>query len=205
MKDMDIKKKQGRLVKKGDSKKKILDATARLISEKGASQITVRDICQAAHISTGTFYHFFSGKDALMMTFVTSDLLPQEPLSTPISDPGGRQFELYERLISRYLTFGLDFLISFYTASNPALKSYMNQKNGKFHPETIMAYSEQELGQAVEQGLLEGYPHQMAFDICTIVKGTVFEACLEEDPSGILEQLERLIRKYVDGYKTNAK
>lgn len=202
MKPMETKKKRGRSNKKGESKKQILDATAHLISEKEASQITVRDICQAANISTGTFYHFFSSKDALMMTFVTSDLLPQEPLHTPISDPGGRQFELYERLISRYLSFGLDFLTSFYTASNPALKSYMNRKNGKFHPETIMAYSEQELRQALKMGLVVGDPHQMALDLCTIVKGTVFEACLEEDPSGILEQLERIIRKYIDGYLT---
>ena len=197
IKGMEPNKKRGRI--KGESKKLILDATAHLIAQKDASQITVRDICQAANVSTGTFYHFFSGKDALMMTFVTSDLLPSEPLMTPLSDPGGRQFELYERLISRYMSFGLDFLTSFYTASNPALKSYMNRKNGKFNPDTIMAYSQQELAQAIDAGYLCGDPHQMALDLCTIVKGTVFEACLEEDPSGILEQLERLIRRYLQG------
>ncbi len=80
--------KQGLNKRRGESKKRLLDATAHLIAQKDASQITVRDICQAANVSTGNFYHFFSGKVALMMPLVTSDLLPNEPLTMPYCDPG---------------------------------------------------------------------------------------------------------------------
>ncbi len=49
------------------TKKKIFDTTMMLIHKKGYSKITIREICQNAQISVGTFYIYFSSKDDILL------------------------------------------------------------------------------------------------------------------------------------------
>lgn len=49
------------------TKKKIFDTTLLLIHRKGYSKITIREICQNAQISVGTFYIYFSSKDDILL------------------------------------------------------------------------------------------------------------------------------------------
>lgn len=49
------------------TKKKIFDTTMRLVRKKGYSKITIREICQNARISVGTFYLYFSSKDDILL------------------------------------------------------------------------------------------------------------------------------------------
>lgn len=51
------------------TKKKIFDTTMRLVHKKGYSKITIREICQNAQISVGTFYLYFSSKDDILLEF----------------------------------------------------------------------------------------------------------------------------------------
>ncbi len=53
--------------KKGiESKQKIMDAAIRLAEECGYDNLTIRDICKEAGVTTGAFYHHFSQKTDLM-------------------------------------------------------------------------------------------------------------------------------------------
>lgn len=49
------------------TKKKIFDTTLFLIRKKGYGKITIREICQNAQISIGTFYLYFSSKDEILL------------------------------------------------------------------------------------------------------------------------------------------
>lgn len=49
------------------TKKRIFDTTMRLIHKKGYGKITIREICQNAQISVGTFYLYFSSKDDILL------------------------------------------------------------------------------------------------------------------------------------------
>lgn len=61
------------------TKKKIYDTTILLIRKKGYSKITIREICQAAEISVGSFYLYFSSKDEILPEFFRRiDELPLE-------------------------------------------------------------------------------------------------------------------------------
>lgn len=57
---------------KGVTKHKIIDAAWRLFHEKGYHDTTIEDIIAASHTSKSSFYHYFSGKDALLSSL--SDL-----------------------------------------------------------------------------------------------------------------------------------
>lgn len=52
--------------KSESSKKAILDAALILVRQKGFPKTSIRDICKAAGLSIGAFYHHFPSKDALM-------------------------------------------------------------------------------------------------------------------------------------------
>ena len=49
----------------------IIDTAARLIREKGTAALTVRSVCAAADIGTGTFYYHFRDKNDLLMSFIS--------------------------------------------------------------------------------------------------------------------------------------
>lgn len=57
-----------------DRKRKIIEAAIELFSSKGYYRTNVKDIADAAHISTGTFYKFFQSKQELFAQSVAKAL-----------------------------------------------------------------------------------------------------------------------------------
>ena len=186
-----------------DAKQKLIDTTVELIKKYGADTITVRSVCEEAGLSIGTFYHHFQNKDDLLMYFVREASFDSFVLETPLEDVAGRICELYMHLIDRYLTLGEEFMKSFYTTGNKALSAYMGQENGCFADGTVMARCERELIDAREQGFLkkDADPHQLSMDICTIVKGCVFEWALDDGRMDIAESLHRIVKAYLETCK----
>ena len=58
-------------------KTQIIDAAARLFSEKGFHRTTTRDIAEAADVSEGTLYNYFESKDDLLLDIM--DMLDDLP------------------------------------------------------------------------------------------------------------------------------
>lgn len=50
-----------------ESKRHILETAFTLTEEKGFDSLTIQDICKAAEVSVGTFYHYFASKEALIL------------------------------------------------------------------------------------------------------------------------------------------
>ena len=181
-----------------DSRQAIIDAAVAIITRDGADAMTVRSVCDEADVSIGTFYHYFQNKDDLMMVFIRDTSFSEPPLSCPREDVAGRITELYMRLIDRYRTLGPEFMKSFYSTGNTALSAYMGQVNGGFADGTVMALCEQELTKAKDAGLLPDSvdSHTASEDVCTIVKGCVFEWCLNDGQTDIESMLRRILSRY---------
>lgn len=183
-----------------ENKEKIIAAAIALIEEQGADCITVRRVCEKADIATGTFYYHFRNKDDLMMHFVRGLSFETVELTAPTSDIAGRIAELYMLLIRQYMSLGIAFMRSFYTSGNQALRTYMGEIDRKFAAGTVMARCEQEFVKAQAEG---GYItqntdiHQMSADICTIVKGCIFEWCLSEGKMDIEAAVQRMLKAYM--------
>lgn len=185
-----------------NSKEKIINETVSIIREKGADAVTVRDVCESAGLSIGTFYHYFRDKDDLMMHFLMETSFDTFELMAPLSDVAGRISELYMHLIGKYMDLGLDFMKSFYSTGNRSLSAYMGEVDGAFAPGTVMARSEEEMNAALAGGYLKSDAdiHLICMDICTIVKGCVFEWCLNNGSMDIESALHRIIGLYLDIY-----
>lgn len=185
-------------IKKLENRNKIVTAAIELIKKEGINSITVRSVCNEAGIATGTFYYYFKNKDDLLLSFIMESSFDDFVLKTPVSDIAKRITELYLILIHKYISFGKEFMKSFYSTSNTALSAYMSESNGKFYPGTIMARCEKELQDAVEANILNSTIdiHLLSVDICTIIKGIIFEYCLSNQDFDIESLTERMITNY---------
>ncbi len=47
-------------------KQELINIIVNLMDEEGLKNVTVKDICEAANISIGAFYHYFHSKDAIV-------------------------------------------------------------------------------------------------------------------------------------------
>ncbi|WP_373483330.1 TetR/AcrR family transcriptional regulator [Acetobacterium sp.] len=179
-----------------ENKSKILEATVRLLKEKGIEKVTVRNVCEEAGIAVGTFYYYFQNKDDLMFYFVSEDFYDAELRSSENSITG-RIIELYMTLINHYQALGVPFMKSFYSNNNSALSAYMSETEGKFLKNSILEKSEDEMEKAAKMGLIV---HRPSSGLCTIIKGAVFEWCLCDGEMNIAAVLARIITRYLDGY-----
>lgn len=186
----------------GDSRQKIIDTAVVLIEKHGADALTVRTVCETAGLSIATFYHYFESKDNLLMHFVRDVSFDSLKLAVPVTDIAGRCAELYMNLIDRYRTLGISFMKSFYTTGNRALSAYMGTGGEAFPEGTVMARCEDELEEAQKLGIIDTGTdtHQVSADVCTIVKGCVFEWCLCDGDMDIREVMTRIIRNYFLSY-----
>ncbi len=184
------------------SRQQIIDAAIKIIREKGADAVTVRNVCQAADVSTGTFYFHFQNKDDLLMVFLREMPFETCELTTPIHEPAARSVELYLLLIHRYMELGLDFMKNFYSTGNKPLSAYLGEHEGVFPKGTVMARNEADLLLAKQAGVIKANAdaHQICMDICTIVKGCVFEWCLTDGRMQIRETLGRILSAYLREY-----
>ena len=185
-----------------NSKEKIINTTISTIRKKGADAVTVRDVCEAAGLSIGTFYHYFRDKDDLMMYFLRDTSFDSFKLKTPLSDIAGRISELYMHLIQKYMDLGIDFMKSFYSTGNQSLSAYMGEVDGAFAEGTVMARSETEMEDALKSGMInpDADIHLICIDICTIVKGCVFEWCLNNGQTDMESCLNRILKNYLNNY-----
>lgn len=61
-----------RLTARGaQTRHRIVDATAKLIYEKGAEATTLDEVCEAGRVSKSQLYHYFEDKDALVREVIT--------------------------------------------------------------------------------------------------------------------------------------
>ncbi len=182
-----------------ENKNKIINATVALIKKEGVDSITVRRVCDVAEIATGTFYYYFKNKDELLLSFIMESSFDDFELKAPLSELSKRIIELYTILVDKYISFGKDFMQSFYTPANSALSSYMSEVDGAFLPGTIMARCEDEIRQAQEEGYYDNSfdPHEMSEDICAIVKGAIFEYSLNCAEYDLHTALARMITRYL--------
>ena len=184
------------------SKQLIIDAAIRLIKARGAEAVTVRNVCREADISNGTFYYHFKNKDDLLMYFLRETSFSGFALTTPIEQIAARITELYMHLIKCYMGFGLEFMKRFYSTGNQSLSAYMGEVDGRFEADTVMARSEEEMRLAMAQGIIRPDTdiHSVCMDICTIVKGCVFEWCLTAGAMEIESALSRIVTAYISAY-----
>lgn len=64
----EINKKTKRELQSIATRERILESADKVFADKGMNNVQIKDICNEANISVGTFYHYFENKDDLIIT-----------------------------------------------------------------------------------------------------------------------------------------
>ncbi|MGN0999351.1 MAG: TetR/AcrR family transcriptional regulator [Faecousia sp.] len=72
-------------IKSEETKKKIMDATERMLVQYGFKYLTVRNICDEAGVAYGSFYHHFGNKENVIYQF-TCQLFQKVREDNPVPD-----------------------------------------------------------------------------------------------------------------------
>ena len=80
-----VNKKLPHEIKSEETKKKLLDATERMLSQYDFKLLTVRNICAESGVAYGSFYHHFSSKENLLYIF-TRQLFQEAYEHNPVPD-----------------------------------------------------------------------------------------------------------------------
>ncbi len=185
-------KKMTRAEKSRVTRKNIIDAGFELLKEYGYDNLTVRNICDHAGVSTGTFYHFYQTKDDLM-----SEFLRREDWVDEMEDPEDIIEYIvygYKQLIDSYETLGIEFTSSYYTANNQSFNIYTREP-GKYTSDFIRL----RIAQAREQGYIrDEIPlDRIIGDIQVLVIGNVFSWCVVKGATDIRMDLDRMLKDYL--------
>lgn len=204
---MEKKLKVPRQVKSQQVKDKIFQAAKELMGKHGYEYLTVANVCVAAGVSAGSFYHHFENKDQLMAYYFISGYQKFQKEFEAIDGPDfiENMVKIYDLHLAYCQEQDLGFMKNFYNSSNKGLCSTPGQDDVCAVNTPLINKSAEVLGNARDRGYLDesAVPKQLAFEVCILIKGCIFEWCLTDRRLPLLDQAGVMIRTYLRGLVTN--
>lgn len=185
--------------KSKETKARIFKAAKSILQKKGYEQLSIKNICEEAGVSNGSFYHHFKTKDDLLSYYIEE----QPGINPDILDLPHNKAEAKEAIVDVYLNYveycrdlGVDFMANYYTPKNQSLNPQIRTER----PYPIVTV-EKYLKKAMDAHVFEiSRPlEQVTTDIRMIVIGNVFEWCLKSGNADFEGNMRRSLETYLDG------
>lgn len=185
--------------KSRETKKKIFNAAKNILQEKGYEALSIKNICEEAGVSNGSFYHHFKTKDDLLSYYIEE----QPSINPDLLDLPESPEEAKTAIIQVYLNYvhycqdlGLSFMSNYYTPKNQSLNPAIRTER-PYPIVTVHNY----LKKALDAGVIHlSYPlEDITTDIRMIVIGNVFEWCLKNGDADFEGNMKRSLKAYLDG------
>lgn len=184
--------------KSKNTKERIFRAAKHILQKKGYEELSIKNICEEAGVSNGSFYHHFKTKDDLLSYYIE-----EQPTINPdlldMPDSVGEAKIAIVRVYLNYVEYceelGVEFLSGYYDTKNQALNP-VSRTERPYPIVTVQTYIER----AIEAGIvhLNVSLEEFTTDIRMIVIGNVFEWCLREGKSDFSGNMRRSLGKYLD-------
>ena len=185
--------------KSKETKDRIFHAAKTILQRQGYDQLSIKNICEEAGVSHGSFYHHFKTKDDLLSYYIEE----QPSINPDLLDMPENAEEAKIAIIHVYLNYaeycrelGVDFISNYYTPKNQALNPDIRTER----PYPILTV-ENYLKKAIDAGIVS--PKLPLADICTdirmLVIGNVFEWCVHHGETDFEGNIRRSIGGYLDG------
>ena len=167
-----------------ETKLKITKIATELFKNKGFNDVTIRDICEKATISVGTFYHHFVSKDEIVNTAYTQiDMLWDERISDYHSkNPEEDILFLFEEAADQVAGIGWELTSQSYQQLLSAKTKYT------FNPDRPI-YNK--VRKAVKSGIQDGTFHSdtdvqdLTETLIRTSRSVIFDWCLREGVSDL--------------------
>lgn len=180
------------------TKEKIFQAAKAILKKKGYEELSIKNICEEAGVSNGSFYHHFKTKDDLLSYYIEE----QPSINPDVLELPENASEAKEAIIRVYLNYvayceelGVEFMAGYYDTKNQALNVAIRTER-PYPIVTVQNYVERavEAGKIRLDGEIEGF----TTDIRMIVIGNVFEWCLRNGEVDFKGNMRRSLGCYLD-------
>ena len=111
-------------LKSKETKAKIFRAAKHILQKQGYEQLSIKNICEEAGVSNGSFYHHFKTKDDLLSYYIEE----QPSINPDLLDMPRNAAEAKAAIIQVYLNYvhycqdlGVEFMSNYYTPKNQSL------------------------------------------------------------------------------------
>lgn len=186
-------------LKSQETKKKIFLAAKNILKRDGYEALSIKNICEAAGVSNGSFYHHFKTKDDLLSYYIEEQpSINPELLETPrdISDIKNTIIHVYLNYVKYCRELGVEFMANYYTPKNQSLNPL--KRTARSYP--IVTVSEY-LTQSIDAGIINPKTplDDITTDIRMLVIGNVFEWCLKNGDTDFEGNMKRSLENYLNG------
>ena len=184
--------------KSKETKERIFRAAKRILQKNGYEELSIKNICEEAGVSNGSFYHHFKTKDDLLSYYIED----QPSINPDLLDLPRNAEEAKIAIIHVYLNYvnycrelGVEFISGYYDTKNQALNP-ASRAERPYPIVTVQTYVEK----AMQEGIvrLNVSIEEFTTDIRMIVIGNVFEWCLRGGNADFEGNMRRSLGKYLD-------
>ena len=186
-------------LKSKETKAKIFRAAKHILQKHGYEALSIKNICEEAGVSNGSFYHHFKTKDDLLSYYIEE----QPNINPDLLDIPKDADEVKSAIVYVYLNYvhyceelGVEFMSNYYTPKNQSLNPLIRTER-PYPIVTVHNY----LQKCIDAGII--FPNQDMEDITTdirmIVIGNVFEWCLKDGDADFEGNMKRSLEAYMNG------
>ena len=186
-------------LKSMETKARIFNASKRILQKQGYEQLSIKNICEEAGVSNGSFYHHFKTKDDLLSYYIEE----QPSINPDLLDLPSSKEEARETIVYVYLNYvrycrelGVEFMANYYTPKNQSLNPLIRTER-PYPIITVHNY----LQKCIDAGIitLSDSLEHITTDIRMIVIGNVFEWCLKNGDADFEGNMRRCLENYLNG------
>lgn len=184
--------------KSRETKEKIFQAAKRILQKKGYEELSIKNICEEAGVSNGSFYHHFRTKDDLLSYYIEDQpTINPDLLELPENALGVKEgiIQVYLNYVKYCRELGVEFMSGYYDTKNQALNAAIRTER-PYPIVTVQTYVEKAVAAGIVRLNVE--IEEFTTDIRMIVIGNVFEWCLRKGDADFEGNMSRSLGKYLD-------
>ena len=184
--------------KSRETKEKIFQAAKRILQKKGYEELSIKNICEEAGVSNGSFYHHFKTKDDLLSYYIEDQpKIDPDLLELPDNVEGVKAgiIQVYMNYVKYCRELGVEFMSEYYDTKNQALNAAIRMER-PYPIITVQKYVEK----AEQAGVvsLNVSIEEFTTDFRMILIGYVFEWCVLHGEADFEGNMSRSLGKYLD-------
>ena len=186
-------------LKSKETKAKIFRAAKHILQKHGYEALSIKNICEEAGVSNGSFYHHFKTKDDLLSYYIEE----QPNINPDLLDIPKSADEVKSAIVYVYLNYvhycqelGVEFMANYLYSEKPVSEPIDPYRTSV--PDCDCTQLSAEMYRCRNH-----FPNQDIEDITTdirmIVIGNVFEWCLKEGNADFEGNMKRSLESYMNG------
>jgi AcrR family transcriptional regulator len=182
--------------KSKETKERIFQAAKRILQKSGYEELSIKNICEEAGVSNGSFYHHFKTKDDLLSYYIEDQpSIDPDRLELPKNKEDAKEtiIHVYLNYVKYCKELGVEFMAGYYTPHNQALNPTIRTER-PYPIVTVQHYLEREAN-AIQLNLKI---EEITTDIRMIVIGNVFEWAMRNGDADFEGNMRRSLSHYLD-------